>query len=99
MAVHHVTVTLSSAAAQAIVPQSGSTPTITCKEIQIQGEAGGAAAYIGGSTVSATDYGQTIPATSVTPVIIRTSGFATISLASTYIIGTSGNKFHVLYVQ
>jgi hypothetical protein len=81
------------------VPQSGSTPTINCWELQIQGEAGGAAAYVGGPTVSSTDYGQTIVATSVTPVIIRAVGNAGINLASTYIIGTQNNKFHILYTQ
>jgi hypothetical protein len=99
MAIHHLTVTLSSAAAQAISTPAAGTPSINCKEIQIQGESGGAAAFIGGSTVSATDYGQTIAATSLTPVIIRPDGMTTINLASTYIIGTSGNKFHVLYTQ
>lgn len=96
MAVHHLTVTLSSAAAQAI---QTAVPSVNCKEIQIQGESGNAAGYIGGVGVTASDYGQTIPATSVTPVIIRAPGNTTINLASTYIIGTSGNKFHILYEQ
>lgn len=98
MAVHHVTVTLTGAA-QALVPQSGSNPTINCKEVQIQGESGGAAVFIGGIGVTTTDYGQTIAATSVTPVILRPNGGHAINLASTYVIGTQNNKIHVLYIQ
>jgi len=94
MAVHHLTVILASAAAQQL-----SATSTNCKEIQIQGESSGAAAFIGGdNTITSTDYGQSIPATSQTPIIIRPSE-GTENLNSTWIIGTTGNKFHVLYVK
>lgn len=98
MAVHHLTVTLTGAAQQLSAPVAG--VSINCKELQIQGESGGAAVYIGGTNaVSSTDYGQSIAATSVTPVVMRPPGMTTINLASTWVIGTNGNKIHLLYIQ
>jgi hypothetical protein len=97
MSVHHLTVTLAGATAQAISPPAAGL-SINAKEVQIQGEASGAIASVGGRTVSSTDYGQSIAATSVAPIILRPNGFTTINLADTFIIGTTSNKFHILYV-
>lgn len=98
MAVHHLTVTLTGAAQALSTPAAG-TPSINCKEIQIQSESGNAAVYIGGAGVTSSDYGQSIAATSILPTIMRPAGNTTINLASTYVTGTLNNKIHVLYIQ
>lgn len=98
MAVHHVTVTLG-AAATPIVAQSGSTPTINCKEVQLESETGNADVKVGGSTVATGDYGRTLEAGPTKAITMRPNGNTTINLASTYLLGTQSQKVHVLYIQ
>lgn len=97
MAIHHITVTLGATAAAISTPSAGS-PSINCKEIQLESESGNATVYIGGSSVSSTDYGRTLSAGTAAAITIRPAANATINLASTYLLGTASQKVHVLYV-
>lgn len=99
MAVHHLTVTLTGAAQALSTPAAGS-PSINCREVQIQSELNNATVAVGGSTVTITDYGRLLisSATVADVVVLRDAG-NNINLASTYVFGTLNQKIHVLYVQ
>ena len=98
MAVHHITVTLG-AGATAIIAQSGSTPTVNVQELQLESETGNANVQVGGSAVSATDYGRTLEPGPTKAITIRTAQGRAINLASTYLIGTATQKVHCLYTS
>ncbi len=97
MAVHHVTVTLTGSAQAILTPAAGS-PSDNCREVQIESETGNAAVTVGGSTVSATDYGASIAAGPSGRIVFRDAGH-NINLASTYVFGTVSQKNHVLYIK
>lgn len=95
MAVHHLTITLTGAA-QPILATAGQ----NCRELQLESETGNADVKVGGSGVTATDYGRTIEAGPSKAVIIRPSdGNLSIGLNTTYLFGTANQKVHVLYTQ
>lgn len=91
MAVHHITVTLGTAAAAI------SATSTNVQELQIESETGNAAVYVGGSTVSSTDYGRTVSAGPSAAVTIRGTNAFPINLNSTYLFGTNAQKVHILY--
>lgn len=97
MAVHHLTITLGTTSAP-IIAQSGSTPTINVLELQIESETGNADVKVGGSTVSTTDYGRTVEAGPSKAITMRPTSGRPINLATTYLIGTSTQKVHCLYI-
>jgi len=98
MATHHVTVTLLATATPVLTPASGKT-SVNCMDLQLESETGNAIVVVGGPTVSATDYGASIPAGGGTAnrVVIRTGGSRNINLASIFLFGTAGQKVHALY--
>ena len=98
MAVHHLTITLTGAA-QALSTPSAGNPSINCCELQIESETGNAAVAVGGSGVTATDYGRTVGAGTAAAITLRPANGESIKLASTYVIGTLNQKIHILYIQ
>lgn len=99
MAIHHVTVTLGTGATP-IVAQSGTTPTINCRLLRIENDTGNADVKVGGSSITSTDYGMIVTAGPTNAVLLAPSdGNVPINLASTYLLGTSTQKVHCLYIQ
>ena len=99
MAVHHITVTLGAAAAAISTPAAG-TPSIGCRELQIESETGNGTVYVGDSTVTTTNYGRTVLAGSAAAITLRPAdGISSINLASTYLLGTNTQKVHCLYIS
>lgn len=98
MAVHHVTVTLG-ATATPIIAQSGSNPTVNCQSLYLESDTGNADVKVGGSTVSATDWGMIVEAGAAKgKTILAPQGLA-INLASTFLLGTNGQKVRCLYIK
>ena len=99
MAVHHLTVTITTTGVAQPLSTTNN-PSINCREIQIQNPAANANVYVGGSTVTTTDYGKVLVATATVPdsLTLRDGG-NNINLASTYIVGTATQNVNVLYVQ
>lgn len=98
MAVHHLTVTLNGSAQALSTPSAGS-PSVNVQELQIESESGNGTVYVGGSGVSATDYGRSITAGTANAITLRTPNGRSINLASTYVIGTNAQKIHILYTS
>ena len=100
MAVHHVTVTLTGAAQLLVPAPAAGTPSINCREVHIQNTKNNADVYVGGSTVSTTDYGFALvsSATAAAELVMRPQGH-NVNLSSTYVIGTAAQVIHVLYIQ
>jgi|SRR6516164_4316339 hypothetical protein len=98
MATHHVTVTLGSGATPILTPSAGQSSK-NVLEVQIESETGNAVVVCGGATVTASDYGASIPAGGGTAnrLVIRTGGSRQINLATIYLFGTASQKCHVLY--
>jgi hypothetical protein len=97
MATHHITVTLGAGATPIKAVVAGQ--SVNCLELQIESETGNAIVTCGGPSVSASDYGASIPAGGGTAnrLVIRVSQGRAINLASIFLFGTAGQKCHVLY--
>lgn len=98
MAVHHVTITLGTGATP-LIAQSGSNPTVNVQQIQLESETGNGDVKVGGSTVSATDYGRTLEAGPTKSITISAPQGLAINMASTFLFGTVTQKVHCLYVS
>jgi len=96
VAVHHITVTLGTG--NTVI---ASTST-NCWYVRIESENGNADVKVGDTNLSATNYGGLVvanPTTTIsTAMILQAVGNATINLNSIYLLGTSTQKVHVLYI-
>jgi hypothetical protein len=101
VAAYHKTITIAATAKSAYELLYGAAlPTdgrdVTFRGLSIQGEAAGAAMAIGGdATVTITDYGILIPATSVVVFNLGSYFAGPVRLSDIFIIGTVGNKLHL----
>ena len=91
MAFNHKTVTIG---ATATALTSTHTPI---QWLFILNENGNSAIYIGGSTVSATDYGHTMAADATVAIGTGTQGFP-MNLEEVYVAGTADDKVHIMYI-
>lgn len=98
MAVHHITVTLGTPATAISTPSTGN-PSINCQQLQIESETGNADVKVGGSTLTTTDYGRIVTAGPTNAITLSSPQGLAINLASTYLLGTAGQKVHCLYIQ
>lgn len=93
MAIFASTVTLG-ASAQSLDPS----PTIPKPIVwmAIENEASNAVVYVGkDNTVSSTNYGKTIPASSTVPQIIGCGDNGKFNLQDVWVSGTNGQKIHI----
>src|SRR5215510_15421771 len=100
MSVHHITLTLGAGATAISTPTAGQ-PSINTREVHVEPEGATDTIFVGGSTVSSTDYGAKVvnlTGQSPTTLVMRQPSH-TLNLASIYVAGTQGNKVHILYVQ
>jgi len=96
MALHHITVTLGAANTQV------TTTSTNCWYVRIESENGNADVKVGDINLSATNYGGIVvanPTTAIsTAIILQAVGNATLNLNSIYLLGTSTQKVHILYI-
>lgn len=93
MAVHHITVTLGTTATLV------SSTSLNARWVYIESETGNADVKVGQSTVSSTDYGMIVSAgTAAAKTLNPSDGSLCIGLNTLYLLGTSTQKVHVLYI-
>ena len=92
MALIHIDLTLSGAAERLYTTRKG------IRQLIIQNPTGNSAIYIGGSTVSATSYGQTVAAGAASTVLGPFSGDAPVNTSEVYVIGTLNDVIHALLI-
>ena len=100
MAVHHITLTLTGVAQPLQAAPAAGSPSTNCREVHIQNTKNNSDVFVGGSTVSTTDYGFALVSSSTVPaeIVMRPAGH-NVNLSSTYVIGTNGNVIHIIYIQ
>ncbi len=108
MALNHKVLTLSGAAqdlldAFGLNSPIGGADDVACSFISLQpGSANANPVEVGGPAVSLTDYGARLPAANAgippSPYVIEPGGSAgVVRLSSVWVIGTVGEKLHILY--
>lgn len=104
MAARHFTITLA-AGAQRLSDVYGdgagvvnAAHDLPYRQILLQNEAAGSAAYIGESTVSTTDYGVLVPTDATNPPVVSIGPFETGPVKLSDLYGVGGGDLHILAI-
>lgn len=92
MALIHLDITLTGSAQQVYATRKG------IRQLIIQNPTGNSAVYVGGPTVSASSYGQSVAAGSASSVIGPFSGDAPVNTLGVYVNGTAEDVIHALLI-